>query len=85
MINKLIKSTILLSLAASVAFAAPALRFSAIDGDQEEKYENEFLPSLEEATGFSLSLIHMKKSMMHTKSVTVTQKIQIMTKIGLLI
>ena len=60
MINKLIKSTLLLSLAASVAFAAPAVRFNVIDGDQEEKYEKEFLPSLEEATGFSLSDPHEK-------------------------
>ena len=60
MINKLIKSTILLSLAASVTYAAPAVRFNVIDGDMEEKYEKEFLPSLEEATGFSLSDPHEK-------------------------
>ena len=60
MINKLIKSTILLSLAASVTFAAPAVRFNVIDGDMEEKYEKEFLPSLEDATGFSLSDPHEK-------------------------
>jgi len=60
MINKLIKSTILLSLAASVTFAAPAVRFNVIQGDQEDKYEKEFLPKLEAATGFSLSDPHEK-------------------------
>ena len=60
MLNNIIKSTLLLSLAASVAFAAPAVRFNVIDGDQEEKYEKEFLPSLEDATGFSLSDPHEK-------------------------
>ena len=59
MINTLIKSTIALSLAASVAFAAPAVRFNVIDGDQEEKYE-ELLAGLEEATGFSVSDPHEK-------------------------
>ena len=60
MMNKLLKSTLLLSVAASVAFSAPAVRFNAISGDQEEKYEKEFLPSLEDATGFSLSDPHEK-------------------------
>ena len=60
MTNKLLKTTILLSLAASVTFAAPALRFNAISGDQEEKYEKEFLPALEDATGFSMSDPHEK-------------------------
>ena len=60
MINKLIKSTLLLSVAASVAFAAPAARFNVIPGDQEDKYEEKFLPSLEDATGFSLSDPHEK-------------------------
>ena len=60
MMNKLLKSTLLLSVAASVAFSAPAVRFNAIQGDQEEKYEKEFLPALEDATGFSLSDPHEK-------------------------
>ncbi len=60
MMNNLIKSTLLLSLAASMAFSAPAARFNVIDGDQEEKYEKEFLPSLEEAVGFSVSDPHEK-------------------------
>ncbi|MEA1983845.1 MAG: hypothetical protein U9N39_09900 [Campylobacterota bacterium] len=60
MINNMIKSTLLLSLAASVAFAAPAVRFNEVPGDMEEKYEKEFLPALEDATGFSLSDPHEK-------------------------
>ena len=59
MIHGLIKSTIALSLAASVAFSAPALRFNAVPGDQEDKYE-ELLAQLEEATGFSMSDPHEK-------------------------
>ena len=60
MIYNLLKSTLLLSIAASVAFAAPAIRFNVINGDMEEKYEKEFLPSLEDATGFTLSDPHEK-------------------------
>ena len=60
MISKLIKSTVALSLVATVAFSADAVRFNVISGDQEEKYEKEFLPSLEKATGFSLSDPHEK-------------------------
>ena len=60
MINKLIKSTVALSLIATVAFSADAARFNVINGDQEEKYEKEFLPSLEDATGFSMSDPHEK-------------------------
>ena len=60
MISKLIKSTIALSLVATVAFSADAVRFNVISGDQEEKYEKEFLPALEEATGFSMSDPHEK-------------------------
>ncbi len=60
MISKLIKSTVVLSLMATVAFSADAVRFNVISGDQEEKYEKEFLPSLEGATGFSLSDPHEK-------------------------
>ena len=60
MIKKIITSTLLLSLGVSVALANPAARFNVVDGDQEEKYEKEFLPSLEDATGFSLSDPHEK-------------------------
>ena len=59
MINRLIKTTIALSLAASVAFAAPAVRFNVVPGDQEDKYE-ELLGGLHEATGFSMSDPHEK-------------------------
>ncbi|MBL1244711.1 MAG: hypothetical protein COA39_010045 [Sulfurimonas sp.] len=60
MIKKIITSTLLLSLSVSIALAQPASRFNVIDGDQEEKYEKEFLPTLEDATGFSLSDPHEK-------------------------
>ena len=60
MIQTLVKSTLLLSLAASVAFSAPSVRFNAIPGDQEEKYEKEFIPGLKEATGFGVSDPHEK-------------------------
>ncbi|WP_457747820.1 hypothetical protein [Sulfurimonas sp.] len=60
MMIKLIKSTFVLSLLASVAFSASAVRFNVVNGDQEEKYEKKFLPSLEDATGFSLSDPHEK-------------------------
>ena len=60
MISKLIKSTVAFSLVATVAFGADAVRLNVIDGDQEEKYEKEFLPSLEAATGFSVSDPHEK-------------------------
>jgi len=60
MINKLIKSTLAISLATTVAFGADAVRFNVINGDQEDKYEKSFLPSLEKATGFSMSDPHEK-------------------------
>lgn len=60
MMNNLIKTTLAFSFAASVVYAAPAVHFNVIDGDQEEKYEKKFLPSLEEATGFTLSDPHEK-------------------------
>jgi len=60
MIKKMIKSTLFVSLAASVVFAAPAAHFNIIDGDQEEKYEKEFLPSLEDAVGYTVSDPHEK-------------------------
>ena len=60
MIQTIVKSTLLLSLAASVAFSAPSVRFNAIPGDQEEKYEKEFIPGLKDATGFGVSDPHEK-------------------------
>ena len=60
MINKLIKTTVALSLAASVAFAAPAVRFNVIDGDVEAKYEELLNKTLKDSTGFALSDPHEK-------------------------
>ncbi|MDF1877359.1 hypothetical protein JHD47_05970 [Sulfurimonas sp. SAG-AH-194-L11] len=60
MIKKIIASTLLLSLSVSVALAHPASRFNVINGDQEEKYEKEFLPLMEDETGFTLSDPHEK-------------------------
>ena len=60
MIKNIINATLLLSLSASVALAKPASHFNVIDGDQEEKYEKEFLPLMEEKTGFTLSDPHEK-------------------------
>ena len=60
MINRLIKTTVALSLAASVAFAAPAVRFNAIAGDVEAKYEELISKTLKADTGFGLSDPHAK-------------------------
>lgn len=60
MMNNLLKSTLLLSLGVSLALAKPASHFNVIGGDQEEKYEKEFLPLMEEKTGFTLSDPHEK-------------------------
>lgn len=60
MIKSLIKTSVALSLAASAMYAAPAVHFNVIDGDQEEKYEKEFLPGLEDAVGFAVSDPHEK-------------------------
>jgi len=60
MMNKIIKSTLLVSLAAATLFAAPAAHFNVVPGDQEDKYEKEFLPSLEDAVGYTVSDPHEK-------------------------
>lgn len=60
MINRLIKTTVALSLVASVAFAAPAVRFNAIEGDVEAKYEELLGKTLKSDTGFGLSDPHEK-------------------------
>ncbi|QSZ42985.1 hypothetical protein GJV85_12995 [Sulfurimonas aquatica] len=61
MINKLIKSTVALSLVASVAFAAPAVRFNVVPGDIEDKFEELVLGgTLNEDTGFGVSDPHEK-------------------------
>ena len=60
MINKLIKTTVALSLAATVAFGADAARFNVIDGDVSEKYEHLLAESLEDSVGFTVSDPHEK-------------------------
>ncbi len=60
MISNIIKTTVALSFIASVVYAAPAAHFNVIDGDQEDKYEKEFLLSLEDAVGFAVSDPHEK-------------------------
>lgn len=60
MINKIIKTTVALSLVATVAFGADAARFNVIDGDVSEKYEHLLSDSLEVSTGFSVSDPHEK-------------------------
>lgn len=61
MINNLIKSSIAISLAATVVFATPAVRFNVVPGDVEDKYEELVLGgTLEKDTGFSVSDPHEK-------------------------
>lgn len=60
MINKLIKTTVALSLAATVAFGADSVRFNVIDGDVGAKYEQLLSESLESSTGFTVSDPHKK-------------------------
>ena len=57
MFNKIVKTTIALSLVATVAFGANGARLNAIDGDATEKYMNERESSLE-AIGFAVSDPH---------------------------
>ena len=57
MINKIVKTTVALSLAATVVFGANGARLNVIDGDATEKYEHERSSSLE-ATGFGVSDPH---------------------------
>lgn len=58
MLNRLIKTTVALSLVASVAFAAPAVRFNVIDGDVGAKYQELLSKTLKDDTGFGLSDPH---------------------------
>ena len=60
MINNIIKTTVALSLAATVAFGADATRFNVIDGDVGEKYEHLLAESLEDSVGFTVSDPHEK-------------------------
>ena len=55
MFNKIVKTTVALSLVATVAFAANSTRFNVIDGDVGEKYENLLNESLESKIGFVTS------------------------------
>ena len=57
MINKIVKTTVALSLVATVVFGANGARLNVIDGDATEKYEHERSSSLE-ATGFGVSDPH---------------------------
>ena len=57
MINKIIKTTVALSLVATVAYGANGARFNVIDGDASEKYKSERESSLE-STGFGISDPH---------------------------
>ena len=60
MINKIIKSTVALSLIATVAFGADSSRFNVINGDVSEKYEHLINDSLKSSVGFSVSDPHEK-------------------------
>jgi len=60
MIKNIIKSTLALSLVASVAFGAEGARFNVIDGDVGEKYEHLLGDSLESSIGFTVSDPHEK-------------------------
>jgi len=58
MIKNIIKTTVALSLVATVAFGADATRFNIIDGDVGEKYEHLLGESLESSVGFNVSDPH---------------------------
>ena len=59
MIKSVVKSALSVALLASMAFAANAVRFNAVDGDVGEKYDKLVLGgALEEAVGFSVSDPH---------------------------
>lgn len=57
MFNKIVKTTVALSILATMAFAANGVRFNVIDGDATEKYASERGNSLQ-ATGFGVSDPH---------------------------
>ena len=59
MLRKLIKSTVALSLVASVAFGAQGLMFNAVSGDAESKY-NDLINNKIESVGFVLSDPHAR-------------------------
>jgi len=58
MIKKLIKTTLMLSITASVVFGADAVRFNVINGDVGEKYDKFVLGDQINSSGFSVSDPH---------------------------
>ena len=58
MIGNILKTTVALSLVATVAFGANGARFNVINGDVGEKYEHLLGESLESKTGFTVSDPH---------------------------
>ena len=59
MFNKLIKTTVALSLAASVAFGAQGIMFNVVSGDAEKQYDN-MINNKIESVGFILSDPHAR-------------------------
>ena len=57
MIKKLIRTTLLLSVAATIAFGAQAVRFNVVDGNAEEQYNNLINKKIE-SVGYVLSDPH---------------------------
>ena len=57
MINRLIKTTVALSIAATVAFGAPAVQFNVVAGDAEKQYDD-MINNKIESVGFILSDPH---------------------------
>ncbi len=66
MLNKILKTTIVLSLVATVAFGANSTRFNVIDGDVGEKYEH-LLGSSLESIGFGVSDPHERVDIAYAK------------------
>jgi uncharacterized protein (DUF302 family) len=59
MIKRLIKTTLLLSVTATIAFGAQAVRFNVVDGDAEKQYNNLINKKIE-SVGYVLSDPHEK-------------------------
>ncbi len=66
MFNKIVKTTVALSLVATVAFGANSTRFNVIDGDVGEKYEH-LLGSSLESIGFAVSDPHERVDLAYAK------------------
>ena len=67
MINKIIRTTVALSLVATVAYGANSVRLNVINGDASEKYEHLLGESLEAKTGFTVSDPHEKVNEAYAK------------------